>query len=440
MSEKVENKNPYSQEISEAKPQSYLTYVKKQFRKNKRALISFYFVAVLAFVALFADILANNKPLYCQIEDETYFPVFQEYAVDLGLRQWDEALLNIEWKDVDYQSVIWPLIPYLPSDMDLMNANFVGPFDDQMVDSAKWTHWMGTDNIGRDVLSGMIHGTRVAFLVGIISMSIATFIGILLGGLAGYFGDDKLKLPRIQVWFLYLGVVFAFFWAFFARSYELGEAFSDGIFALFFQLFISFIIFVLVLAIFFFLAFPFTKIPFLRDPIAAPIDMIVTRVIEIVVSVPRLILILSIIAVAKPSIFLIMIVIGFTSWTGIARFIRAEMLKVRKLEFMEAAQSFGYSHLRAMVKHAIPNSLNPVFIAIAFGIASSILIESTLSFLGIGVPPEEVTWGALLSLGRKAPDAWWIVTFPGFAIFLMVTLFNLIGEGLTDALDPRQKK
>lgn len=440
MSETVENKNPYSQEVSEAKPISYITYVKRQFRKNKRALISFYIVAILASVALLADVLANNKPLYCVVDGETHFPVFKEYAVDMGLSQWDESLLNVEWKDLDYESVIWPPVPYLPQTMDMFNASYVGPFDDQDVESTQWTHWMGTDDLGRDVLSGMIHGTRVAFLVGIVSMSIATFIGILFGGLAGYFGDDKLKLPRVQIWFLYIGVIFAFFWAFFSRSFELGEAFSSGIFALFFQLIISMIIFVLVMAAFYFLAYPFKKIPYLKDPISAPIDVIVTRIIEIVVSVPRLILILSIIAVAKPSIFLIMIVIGFTSWTGIARFIRAEMLKVRKLEFMEAAQSFGYSHFRSMVKHAIPNSLNPVFIAIAFGIASSILIESTLSFLGIGVPPEEVTWGALLSAGRSAPDAWWIVLFPGFAIFMMVTLFNLIGEGLTDALDPRQKK
>ncbi len=135
-----------------------------------------------------------------------------------------------------------------------------------------------------------------------------------------------------------------------------------------------------------------------------------------------------------------MAVIGFTSWTGIARFIRAELLRVRSLEYIEAANALGFSSTRTLLRHAIPNSLSPVLIAVAFGIASAILVESILSFLGIGVPAETVTWGSLLSTARKYSQDWWLAVFPGFAIFITVTVFNLIGEGLTDALDPRSKK
>jgi peptide/nickel transport system permease protein len=149
---------------------------------------------------------------------------------------------------------------------------------------------------------------------------------------------------------------------------------------------------------------------------------------------------MSIIAIVKPSIYIVMMVIGLTSWTGIARFIRAELLRVRNLEYIEAAQALGFSNFRVMMKHAIPNALSPVFISIAFGIASAILVESTLSYLGIGVPAETITWGKLLSIARQYPGSWWLAIFPGFAIFITVTVFNLIGEGLTDALDPRQKR
>jgi peptide/nickel transport system permease protein len=166
----------------------------------------------------------------------------------------------------------------------------------------------------------------------------------------------------------------------------------------------------------------------------------VSRLIEIIVCVPRLFLIITIVAVVKPSIFWVMVIIGLTSWTGIARFIRAELLRVRNLEYIEAAQSLGYSNWRIMFKHAIPNSLSPVLIDIAFGIAGAILVEASLSFLGVGMPSDVVTWGRLLSLARQQSSAWWLAIFPGMMIFLTVTVFNLIGEGLTDALDPRLKK
>jgi peptide/nickel transport system permease protein len=178
----------------------------------------------------------------------------------------------------------------------------------------------------------------------------------------------------------------------------------------------------------------------LKATTSVPIDIMVSRSIEILISVPRLLLIMSIVAIAKPSIMLVMVIIGATSWTGIARFTRGELLRVRNLEYIEAAQSLGYSEFRTIFRHAIPNSLAPVLIAIAFGVAGAILTESFLSFLGIGVEAEVATWGKLLSLARKNFSAWWLALAPGFAIFITVTIYNLMGEGLTDALDPRLKQ
>lgn len=423
-------------------PISYWKYVRSQFSKNKRALVSFYVVLFFVLIAVFADLLANEKPIKCELNGETYYPVFIEYGLDLGLiDSWPSPLVNADWKTLNYTEVTWSWIPYSPETIDIFNSQFANPFEEQFVDDDKWFHKLGTDEIGRDVMAGLIHGTRTAFLVGIVSMGIASFIGVLLGALSGYFGDGRVKLPRIQLYFAYLGMVLGYFYGFYTRGDVFVEAISSGLFATLFQFIISIAIFLFCVVTCSYIGKPLSKIPFLSTRVGVPIDLLVTRLIEIIVSIPRIILIISFtVIVDKPSLFHTMLIIGLTSWTGIARFTRAEMMKVSKMEYMEAAKSFGYSHIRSIFKHALPNSLSPVFIAVAFGIASSILIESTLSFLGIGVPAEMVTWGSLLMEGKRAMDAWWLIVCPGIAIFLMVTLFNLIGEGLTDALDPRQKQ
>ena len=172
---------------------------------------------------------------------------------------------------------------------------------------------------------------------------------------------------------------------------------------------------------------------------SVPVDTFVSRGIELLNSIPRLLLIITITAVVERSIWIVMIIIGLTSWTGIARFTRAEFLRIRSLEFVQAAESLGFSSVRTIFKHALPNSLAPVFVSIAFGIASAILIESGLSFLGIGVPTDIVTWGSLLNLGRQNLEAWWLIIYPGMAIFLTITIYNMIAEASRDALDPKLK-
>ena len=232
----------------------------------------------------------------------------------------------------------------------------------------------------------------------------------------------------------------AFFYAFSVRSYAITDALGESLGQGILQLFLSAVIFIIVMIAGNFILVPFKRIPFLGKQVYVPFDMIISRMIEILNSIPTLFLILLIISIIrKPNLYVIMVIIGLTGWTGIARFIRAELLKVRSLEYIEAAHSLGYSNLRTLFKHAIPNALSPVLISIAFGIASAILTESTLSFLGLG-PADTVTWGQLLSYARQVPQAWWLAIFPGFAIFITVTVFNLIGEGLTDALDPRLKQ
>jgi peptide/nickel transport system permease protein len=422
------------------KEQAYWSYVKRQFKKNKRALFSFYLVCFLAIIALFADVLANEKPLYCSYKGNTYFPVFRDYGVMLGFAKWPPDLRNIDWLNAKFDACVRAPIPYSPTTLDPYNSGFVSPFGKQDVASTRWRHWLGTENIGRDILAALIHATRIALTIGFVSMFIATIIGVLLGALAGFFGDNKIKISRASAITLTIGLFFAYFYGFSARSFTMSEAFTESLTKGFFQLILSILIFFAVLFLFYGLGFVLKIIPFLKTKVAIPLDIIVQRLTEIFLSIPRLFLILAIVAIAKPGIFLVMAVIGFTSWTGISSFIRAELLKVRNLEFIEAAEALGYSRWRILFKHAIPNAMSPVLIAIAFGIASAILVESFLSFIGLGLPPEVLTWGKLLALSRGGKSQLWVAIFPGLAIFLTVTVFNLIGEGLTDALDPRQKK
>jgi peptide/nickel transport system permease protein len=420
--------------------QSYWQMVGKQFRKNKIAVYSLRFVYTLIFFALFADFLANEKPLICSYHRSTYFPVFRSYAVSMGIVEWPSDLQNVEWKKLEYDWAVFPLIPYLPENMDEANVHSVSPFEKQQVKSTRWRHWLGTDELGHDVLAAMIHGTRIALLVGIVSMSIATLIGLLLGALAGYFGDERLKISRAGIICGIVFLILGLFYAFGIRSYILADALASSFFSLFLQLTISFIIFGGVVWIGALISKPFQKIPGLSKKVSIPVDIIVSRAIEVMLSIPTLFLIIAIVAIGKPSVMLVMLVIGATSWTGIARFMRAELLRIRNLEYIEAAHALGYSEWRTIFRHAIPNALSPVLIAIAFGIASAILTEATLSFLGIGVPAETLTWGALLSAARAKPTAWWLAIFPGLAIFVTVTVYNLLGEGLTDAMDPRLRK
>lgn len=299
---------------------------------------------------------------------------------------------------------------------------------------------MGTDELGRDVLAGMIHGTRIALLVGFVSMGIAAVIGILIGSLAGFLGDQKLKMTVAGIIFNLLALFFGIFYGFGSRSYILKEALGNSMFHFIGELMVSLFIIAVIFLVFNLMAKGLQNAGFFGKKVSVPVDIIISRLIELMLSIPTLFLIISIAAISKPSIFTVMAIIGFTSWTGIARFIRAELLRIRSLEFIEAAYALGFKERRILLKHAIPNALSPVFVAIAFGIASAILIEATLSFIGIGVPAETVTWGSLLSAARQSSGAWWLAIIPGFAIFLTVTIYNLVGEGLTDALDPRQKR
>jgi peptide/nickel transport system permease protein len=336
--------------------ESYWGIVARQFRKNRIAVVALVIVLALFAVALSADFIANDKPLVMRYEGELYFPAFKDYAVWTGLSLWQPEFLNISFKDFvaanfdDDDWAVFPPIRFSPNDINLRNA----------IQPPSGANFLGTDQIGRDVASRIVHGSRVSLSVGFVAVGIYVLIGMLIGALAGYYG----------------GIV----------------------------------------------------------------DIVASRLIEIMLTIPTFFLIITVVAFLPQSVFNIMVVIGLTNWPTVARLTRGEFLKLKSMEYVTAARALGASDLRMIFRHVLPNTLAPVFVAATFGIASAILVESTLSFLGFGVPPSTASWGSILSSARQLlPSGWWLTAFPGFAIFLTVTAYNLVGEGLRDAADPRLK-
>ena len=330
--------------------ESFWRLTRKEFRKNRPALCSLYVLVAMAFIALTADLIAGNKPYYMVYEGETYFPAFRQYAVYTGLVDWPEELRTRKnFKRYAYSDAVFPIVPYAPDEIQLGDR----------YERPGGAHLFGTDRLGRDVLAGLIHGTRYSLTIGLVSVGISLLIGVGLGALAGFLGG----------------------WT----------------------------------------------------------DLFLSRVFELWAAIPPFFLIITAAAFFPPSLFWIMIIIGFTGWVGIARLTRSQFLQVRAFDYIAAARALGCSNLRIMAVHILPNAIAPVLIPAAFGVAGAILAESGLSFLGIGVPAEVITWGSLLAGARSNIAAWWLVIVPGFAIFITVTLYNLLGDGLRDALDPRQR-
>lgn len=255
------------------------------------------------------------------------------------------------------EAVEWQVLPPLafsPNDYqrDVMSATGVDP----RLRPPTLLHPLGTDESGADVLSRMIHATRIALAIGLIATGIAVGLGIFVGGLMGYF--------------------------------------------------------------------------------AGWVDLLGMRLVEVFSAIPVIFLLIMIVAFYGRNLYLMMVIIGVTGWVGYAVFVRAEFLKLRRMDYVQAAHACGTPLWSILFKHMLPNGVTPVLVLASFGIASAILTESTLSFLGLGLV-EEPSWGQLLNQARRADGQWGLTWFPGLAIFLTVFAYNLVGEAMRDALDPR---
>ena len=284
--------------------------------------------------------LAGSALLGVAFTDPPVLTVYEQYreAVRAG---------GIEW-------AIHAPVPYSPKDYQ-RDAGDTG-LEAPLAAPGDRTHWFGTDENGADVLSRMIHASRIALGIGLVATGIAMLIGIAVGGLMGWFS----------------GVV----------------------------------------------------------------DLAGMRLVEIFEAVPTLFLLLTFVAFFGRSLYLMMVIIGLTGWTGYARFVRAEFLRLREQDYVQAAVACGLPLHSILFRHMLPNGVAPILVAASFGVASAILAEAMLSFLGLGLV-DDPSWGQMLNQAvRSSTFNWWMAVFPGGAIFLTVFAYNLIGEALRDAIDP----
>ncbi len=360
------------------------------------ARLGFAWIAVLVLMGVFAPFLANSMPLlmskdgqisapvlhYLTAEDVIVLVMFGSVLVLAAMRlsagkrvltflgillvtaiianAWvkpPQLLIYENFRTPAYTDVDWrfmPMIPYAPTDYlrDYSEHGLEAPLA-----SSERTHYMGTEENGADVFSRMIHASRIALSIGLIATGIGMVIGVILGGLMGYFGGT--------------------------------------------------------------------------------VDMIGMRLVEIFESIPTLFLLLTFVAFFGRSLYMMMIIIGVTSWSGYARYIRAEFLKLRRQDYVQAAIASGLPLSSILFRHMLPNGVAPLLVAASFGVASAILAEATLSFLGLGLVGEP-SWGQMLDQAVKSSTFnWWMAAFPGGAIFLTVFAYNLIGEAFRDAIDPK---
>ena len=385
-----------------ASSSSFLQRAIRQAFTGWGARIGAIWVAILVVFAVFSPFWANTVPLMVSEQGQVSFPFLRYFTVEdvvvlgaffilllmyfLPIRKTFKIVVGyfvvlmtgvvivanmtvkppelviyddfrLKESNQTYDWVVKAPIPYSPTDYlrDSDAFPLQAPFADH-----KDLHLMGTEENGADVLSRMIHASRVALGIGFIATGIAMFIGIIIGGLMGYFS----------------GVV----------------------------------------------------------------DMLGMRLVEIFESIPTLFLLLTFVAFFGRNIYLIMIIIGLTSWSGYARYARAEFLKLRKQDYVQAAIASSLSLRSILFKHMLPNGVAPLLVSVSFGVASAILAEATLSFLGLG-PVEASSWGQMLNQSVKASTFnWWMAVFPGGAIFLTVFAYNLMGEAMRDAIDPQMAK
>jgi peptide/nickel transport system permease protein len=246
-------------------------------------------------------------------------------------------------------------------------ADFVAPYDPNkqdlanMISGPSWQHIMGTDALGRDVFSRMLYGGRISLLVGVVSVSVAMFIGVLLGIISAMVGGR--------------------------------------------------------------------------------VDDVIMRLTDLSLTLPGVLIALAVAATVGPSLTNVILIIALLYWAQFARMARGEALSIRERDYVQAAYAIGCSPLRILRLHIFPNLVNTMIVLATLEVAAAILLESTLSFLGVGVPPPTPTWGIMVADGRQYVElGWWTVTFPGLAIMLTVLAVNLLGDTLRDKLDPKFAK
>lgn len=414
--------------------------------KRKTPRIALWVLGLLLLMALFRDVLANGRPLYCKIGGKSYFPGLRSVFIDPDAPYRDSVLHKLQFTMNQYETwknpanfdepPVYAPIPFSPGEhsSDLSNAiSFTPPGTLQPGLPSRFVHIFGTDVAGRDVAATVVSGARIALATGALAMVIALLVGLSLGMIAGYFGDEKLRIRRGTLLFAVFGIIIGWFYGFIVRAYAVqsGNAW---------EMLLSCLIFLMAVLVFTLPGSYLSRKGWLSRSIKFPADQIIMRTSELFSSIPRLILLVvlaqSLRGSSGGSLWILIILIGALSWTGVAKFVRAELLRIRELEYVSAARGLGMPEWQVMWRHALPNAMRPVYIAFAFGAAGAVLLEAYISFLGFGGDSFKGTsWGSLFVNENGAANplaSWWITVFPGVFIFITVLSLNAIGEALSE--------
>ena len=321
--------------------------------------------------------------------------------------------------DAKQGQLIQPIVPYSQSSIDYDNSNSVSPFAPQQIKSVYYRHWLGTDKLGRDVLSQLIHGSRTAFFIGVGVVLIAGLIGIFLGGIAGYFGDNSVVLKKRQFIAAILLLPIYLVSITTVIPWNISSVGSFHKFVLLLSLSITYLLILFLIG---------KTVQQSKVKTHLPLDMIISRTIELIDAIPLLFLLVCLSAITKPSFWGTIIIIASVAWTSIAKYTRGEILKVKNENYIQSARALAFTDLQILRKHILPNALGPVLVSLSFGMAAAILLEASLSFLGMGIAPEEASWGKLIASARNDYQAWWLAIFPGLAIFITVVASNKLSE------------
>lgn len=378
---------------------------KKKGRKSDKLAyaIAWTIMSLFVLTALLAPLLATDQPYYARKGNNSEFTFIKK----------SNKYVTVD--DIYNSDQLWLApVPFRHQGYTRLEERLKPPGTQVKRGNVILNHYLGTDRLGRDVAAGIIFGFRKSLGIGIFSMLVAAIVGISLGASAGYWGN---ALPVHLSWpsllFFILCIYFIYLLSYSLISLWVGLAVLIGL-----------------ITTTYFLNKNKEKKYFI------PLDLIVLKLIEVFQSIPALLLLLVVAAfISSPTLITLSLLIASIRWTSFARYARAEFMKISARDYITAAKVSGLSNRKIIMHYILPETWAPLVVVFAFGVSSVVLLESTLSFLGIGIPVDEVTWGTLLAQARQHTSAWWLTLFPGVCIMLMVFSLNLIGSQLKEKFD-----
>lgn len=389
---------------------STIQYIKGFKRLPLSLQLSIAYLLLILFFTLFANLIANDVPIVEKQNGRIIWPVFDRTAYISKKYQ----------HNASGEFAINTAVCFYYSSQD-QKAGLVKPFT--LSPDLNKTHWLGTDTYNRDVLSGLIHGSKIAIWVGLIASLFSALIGLLLGSLAGYYQNHTMRMNKyalLATLLFNLLTIYVIIW----NPYLFNG--SKPVFRI--------ICWLLVLqSIINGFRFSIRTAKAGKNEISFPIDSIIMKTMEIFQSIPGLFLLICLISIiGSTNIFQLSLLIALLRWTSFTRLVRGETIKIKNTEYIQTAKALGISESIIIVKHIWPNLMKQLLIAFSYGVGASVLMEASLSFLGLGLAPDVVSWGSMLSQSRLQVNAWWLAVFPGIMISLLIGSCYTIGSYVID--------